>query len=102
MPERLKYSIKDFQCCMTWYQVKKAFSELESGWKLPTSNELKTIFNSNTNIGNISEDGPSERNFWTANYFNINHSWSFKIRKWNECPPAFHMHGNLLLLIRNV
>ena len=44
MQEELKYSIKDFQYFMTWYQVKKACSKLENGWRLPTINDLKIKF----------------------------------------------------------
>jgi hypothetical protein len=42
--ERLQVAENDFENEMTWYMAKNACAELENGWRLPTIEELKVMY----------------------------------------------------------
>ena len=52
----------DFPEQMNWKDANKACAELGDGWRLPTKDELNTLYQNKNEIGNFSED----KQYWSS------------------------------------
>lgn len=57
----LKVAQYDFTEKMTWKHAKKSCASLGKGWRLPTKEELNTLFINKDNIGGFADDF-----YWSA------------------------------------
>ena len=46
----------DFPNKMNWYEANRAFHKLGDGWRLPTKDELNTLYQNKTAIGGFEND----------------------------------------------
>ena len=60
----------DFQDTRDWYDAKKACASLGSGWRLPTKDELYTMYLWKDDIG-----GFSDFFYWSSTEANSNNAW---------------------------
>ncbi len=65
---------QDFSDRMNWEEAKRACNDLGDGWRLPTKEELKAIFNQlhKNGEGNFESDG-----YWSNTEVDIYLAWYF-------------------------
>ena len=54
--ENLEVAQYDFPNKMNWYVANRAFHKLGDGWRLPTKDELNTLYQNKTAIGGFEND----------------------------------------------
>jgi hypothetical protein len=57
---------------LTWYEAKKACAALGKGWRLPTINELKVLYQNRIKIR-----GFESRMYWSSTEVSSNGSWTY-------------------------
>ena len=55
---------KDFPTTLTWYKATDACTALGDGWRLPTAEELNTIYKNQTIIGGFNY--PGSGSYWSS------------------------------------
>jgi len=67
---RLEVAEFDFPKYMIWDEAVGACKALESGWRLPTKNELKFLFKNKDKIGNIAPES-----YWSRSAVNNDNNY---------------------------
>lgn len=60
----------DFPKVMNWSDAKKACAELGDGWRLPTKDELNSLYLNKYEIGFFTDDG-----YWSATEVDNSNAW---------------------------
>ena len=66
----LEVAQNDFPKQMTWYDAKKACTDLGNGWKLPTKDELNLLYINKDKIGGFAKD-----DYWSSTDDEDNGAW---------------------------
>jgi len=66
----LEVAQNDFPKEMTWYDAKKACTDLGNGWRLPTKDELNLLYINKDKIGGFASDY-----CWSSTEFNSSTAW---------------------------
>ena len=64
--KKVKISLSDFPKIMCWEDANNACKSLGKGWRLPTKDELKEIYNSKDEIG-----GFQHKYYWSTSEYAI-------------------------------
>ena len=72
--DELQVAYQDFPVTITWQEAKRSCSELGSGWRLPTKQELEIMYEQLHKKG----QGNFKKEFyWTSSEDGNNHAWYF-------------------------
>jgi|Laugresbdmm110sd_1035091.scaffolds.fasta_scaffold05344_3 hypothetical protein len=66
----LEVAQNDFPKEMTWYDAKKACTDLGNGWRLPTKDELNLLYINKDKIG-----GFADYYYWSSTEYNNSYAW---------------------------
>ena len=69
----LKVAEKDFPLYMNWDDAKKQCENLGRGWRLPTKDELTTIYTNRDKISNL--EPSNSVSHWSSTEYDSNHAW---------------------------
>ena len=70
----LQVANQDFSGVMTWQEAKRACSELGSGWRLPTKQELEIMYEQLHKKGQGKFQSVS---YWSSSELDTNYAWYF-------------------------
>ena len=68
--ENIEVAEKDFPNTMNWEDAKKACENLGRGWRLPTKDELNTLYINKDKIG-----GFERYDYWSSTEYGDNYAW---------------------------
>ena len=68
--ENIEVAEKDFPKNMNWEDAKKACESLGNGWRLPTKEELNTLYQNRDKIG-----GFADVYYWSSSELNVGIAW---------------------------
>jgi hypothetical protein len=78
--DNLEIAEHDFPTQMTWSEAKSVFDGLGDGWRLPTKEELKIMYNNENKIG-----GFAYSFYWSCCEYNSANGWSLYLLNGSEC-----------------
>ena len=70
----LQVAIQDFPNPMSWDKAERACSELGSGWRLPTKEELEAMY---IQLHKKGQGNFNYQHYWSSTEYDDGHAWDF-------------------------